>query len=67
MGSRAVRKALKRLEAQKDLEKSAPKEEELPEEDDDAEETEDFAPTPVNPFAMVHPLKKTELMAVERN
>lgn len=64
MSSRAVRKALKRLEAQKELEKNVTRVEQHPEEDEDEDEAEDFSPAPVNPFAMVHSLKN-KLMAVE--
>lgn len=51
MSSRAVRKALKRLEAEKGLEKETPKE--VPVEDDVEEDQDDDIRTPSNPFAMV--------------
>jgi hypothetical protein len=55
MSSRAVRKALKRLEAQKELEKGLSKDIDEPVVDDDEEEGDDDVPPPVNPFAMVSP------------
>ena len=57
MSSRAVRKALKRLEAQKELERRVPKEDEQPE-----DEEADVTPAPVNPFAMVRPVKTQALI-----
>ena len=54
MSSRALRKALKRLEAQKELERGTPKKDEQPEEEEeDDDEAADVTPAPVNPFAMV--------------
>jgi len=52
MSSRAVRKALKRLEAQKEMELS-PEKEDVQEEEDGEEEEEQVASRPSNPFAMV--------------
>jgi DNA-binding GntR family transcriptional regulator len=51
MSSRAVRKALKRMEAEKGLEKEARKG--VPAEDEEEEEEEETRP-PRNPFAMVY-------------
>jgi len=51
MSSRAVRKALKRLEAQKELEKKSGKDSTA--EDEDNGDEEDITMTPSNPFAMV--------------
>jgi len=65
MSSRAVRKALKRLEAQKELEKGIPKEDEQLEQDTEDEEVEDVTLAPANPFAMVSSLKKQTLIIVE--
>ena len=59
-----MRKALKRLEAQKELENNVTEAEQYAEDDEDEEEAEEFSPAPVNPFAMVHHLKN-KLMAVE--
>jgi hypothetical protein len=50
MSSRAVRKALKRLEAQKQLEQQPPKDDPA---EDQVEDDEDEIETPANPFAMV--------------
>jgi hypothetical protein len=52
MSSRAVRKALKRLEAQKGLEKDTPKNVAAEDKTDEEEEDEEIR-TPANPFAMV--------------
>ena len=62
MSSRAVRKELKRLEAQKELERRVPKEDEQPEDENEDEEAEDVTPAPVNPFAMVRHLKTQALI-----
>jgi hypothetical protein len=52
MSSRAVRKALKRLEAQKEMDLS-PEKEDVQEEEDDEEEEDQVGSRPSNPFAMV--------------
>jgi len=49
MSSRAVRKALKRLEEQKQLQPESKAEEEV-----ESDEEEETVSAPVNPFAMVH-------------
>ena len=52
MSSRAVRKALKRLEAQKEME-LRPEKEDVAEEEEEEEEEEQLGSRPSNPFAMV--------------
>jgi hypothetical protein len=53
MSSRAVRKALKRMEAEKGLEKETRKD--VPaEEEEEEEEVEEETRPPRNPFAMVY-------------
>lgn len=50
MSSRAVRKAMKRLEEQKQLELEPTKDDQVETDEDDDDDT---VGTPVNPFAMV--------------
>ena len=64
MSSRAVRKALKRLEAQKELEKGIAKDTEREEEEQD-EVLEEVSLGLVNPFAMVCPPTKQALIIVK--
>jgi hypothetical protein len=52
MSSRAVRKAMKRLEAQKELKPEPERDDPLESEEDEDEDTR----TPMNPFAMVFKL-----------